>query len=166
MSKFLSTRISVVSRGGGSKGGGGGSAVDASGYMDREERESEYDGHKYYPDAKEDLVHKEVDLPDNAQREYQDPNVPWNAVEMVEKNKNAQLCRMMKASLPNSWSYEVAKETVMQYVKGMCCEWAIHDSVNKHGQRNLHFHCLMTLRAMDETGKWLPKQRKIYILDK
>ena len=53
--------------------------------MDREERESEYDGHKYYPDAKEDLVHKEVDLPDNAPREYQDPNVLWNAVEMVEK---------------------------------------------------------------------------------
>ncbi len=171
MPKFLSTRISVVSRGGGSKGGGGGSAVDASGYMDREERESEYDGHKYHPDAKEDLVHKEVDLPDNAPREYQDPNVLWNAVEMVEKNKNAQLCRMMKASLPNNWSYEVAKETVRQYVmdnfvsKGMCCEWAIHDSVNKHGQRNLHFHCLMTLRAMDENGKWLPKQRKIYILD-
>lgn len=45
MPKFLSARISVVSRGGGSKGGGGGSAVDASGYMDREERESEYDGH-------------------------------------------------------------------------------------------------------------------------
>lgn len=90
---------------------------------------------------------------------------------MVEKNKNAQLCRMMKASLPNDWSYEVTKETVRQYVmdnfvsKGMCCEWVIYDSVNKHGQRNLHFHCLMILRAMDENGKWLPKQRKIYILD-
>lgn len=171
MPKFLSTRISVVSRGGGSKGGGGGSAVDASGYMDREKRYNEYDGHTYYPDAKEDLVHKEVNLPDNAPREYQDPNVLWNAVEMVEKNKNAQLCRMMKASLPNSWSYEVAERAVRQYVndnfvsKGMCCEWAIHDSVNKHGQRNLHFHCLMTLRAMDENGKWLPKQRKVYILN-
>ncbi len=168
MPKFLSTRISVVSRGG-SKGGG--SAVDASGYIDREKRKSEYDGHTYHPDAKEDLVHKEVDLPDNAPREYLDPNVLWNAVEMVEKNKNAQLCRMMKASLPNSWSYEVAEETVRKYVmdnfvsKGMCCEWAIHDSVNKQGQRNLHFHCLMTIRAMDENGKWLPKQRKIYILD-
>ena len=42
MPKFLSTRISVVSRGG-SKGGG--SAVDASGYIDGEKRESEYDGH-------------------------------------------------------------------------------------------------------------------------
>ena len=56
-------------------------------------------------------------MPDNAPREYQDPNVLWNAVEMVEKNKNAQLCRMMKASLPNNWSYEIAKETVRQYVK-------------------------------------------------
>ena len=168
MPKFLSTRISVVSRGG-SKGGG--SAVDASGYIDREKRESEYDGHTYYPDAKEDLVHKEVDIPDNAPREYLDPSVLWNEVEKVEKAKNAQLCRMMKASLPNEWTYELAVEVVRKYVmenfvsKGMCCDWAIHDSVNKHGQRNLHFHCLMTMRSMDENGKWLPKQRKIYILD-
>jgi hypothetical protein len=42
MPKFLSTRISVVSRGG-SKGGG--SAVDASGYIDREKRYSEYMRH-------------------------------------------------------------------------------------------------------------------------
>ncbi len=168
MPKFLSTRISVVSRGG-SKGGG--SAVDASGYIDREKRYSEYDGHTYYPDAKEDLVHKEVDIPDNAPREYLDPSVLWNEVEKVEKAKNAQLCRMMKASLPNEWTYELAVEVVRKYVmenfvsKGMCCDWAIHDSVNKHGQRNLHFHCLMTMRSMDENGKWLPKQRKIYILD-
>ena len=168
MPKFLSTRISVVSRGG-SKGGG--SAVDASGYIDREKRYSEYDGHTYYPDAKEDLVHKEVNIPDNAPREYLDPSVLWNEVEKVEKAKNAQLCRMMKASLPNEWSYELAEKVVRNYVmenfvsKGMCCDWAIHDSVNKHGQRNLHFHCLMTMRSMDENGKWLPKQRKVYILD-
>ena len=168
MAKFLSTRISVVSRGG-SKGGG--SAVDASGYIDREKRYSEYDGHTYYPDAKEDLVHKEVDIPENAPREYLDASVLWNEVEKVEKSKKAQLCRMMKASLPNEWTYDLAVEIVRKYVmenfvsKGMCCDWAIHDSVNKHGQRNLHFHCLMTMRSMDEDGKWLPKQRKVYILD-
>ncbi len=168
MAKFLSTRISVVSRGG-SKGGG--SAVDASGYIDREKRYSEYDGHTYYPDAKEDLVHKEVDIPENAPREFLDASVLWNEVEKVEKSKKAQLYRMMKASLPNEWSYDLAVEVVRQYVmenfvsKGMCCDWAIHDSVNKQGQRNLHFHCLMTMRSMDENGKWLPKQRKVYILD-
>ena len=113
MPKFLSTRISVVSRGG-SKGGG--SAVDASGYIDREKRYSEYDGHTYYPYTKEDLVHKEVDIPDNAPREYLDPSVLWNEVEKVEKAKNAQLCRMMKASLPNEWSYELAEKIIRNYV--------------------------------------------------
>jgi len=169
MQKFLSTRFSIVSRS--APKGKCSSAVDASGYIEREERDSEYDGHHYKPDAKEDLVHKEVNLPENAPEEYKDSATLWNAVEMAEKNSNAQLCRMMKMSLPNEWTYEVAVEVVRKYVidnfvsKGMCANWAIHDSVNEKGQRNLHFHCLLTLRAIDENGKWMPKQRKIYILD-
>ena len=58
MQKFLSTRFSIVSRS--APKGKCSSAVDASGYIEREERDSEYDGHHYNPDAKEDLVHKEV----------------------------------------------------------------------------------------------------------
>ena len=70
MQKFLSTRISLVSRI--APKGKCCSAVDASGYIEREERDSEYDGHHYKPDAKEDLVHKEVNLPENAPEEYKD----------------------------------------------------------------------------------------------
>ena len=165
MAKYLSTRISVVSR---SKGG---SAVDKASYISREELYCEYDGKTYRPKAKEDLVHSEINLPENAPIEYGAREILWNSVEASEKAKNAQLCRMMKASLPNEWTYEIAEEVVRQYVKenfvskGMCVDWAIHDSINKKGERNLHFHCLMTLRAIDENGKWLPKQRKVYILD-
>ena len=167
MQKFLSTRISIVSR---SKGKCR-SAIDANGYIEREERDCEYDWHHYKPDAKEDLVHKEVNLPENAPEEFKDSATLWNSVEMIEKSPKDQLCRMMKMSLPNEWTYEVAEEVVRKYVmdnfvsKGMCANWAIHDAVNEKGQRNLHFHCLLTLRAIDENGKWMPKQRKIYILD-
>ena len=167
MQKFLSTRISIVSRSKGSCR----SAIDANGYIEREERDCEYDGHHYKPDAKEDLVHKEVNLPENAPEEFKDSATLWNSVEMVEKSSKAQLCRHLKMSLPNEWTYEVAEEVVRKYVldnfvsKGMCANWAIHDAVNEKGQRNLHFHCLLTLRALDENGKWMPKQRKIYILD-
>lgn len=167
MQKFLSTRISIVSR---SKGKCR-SAIDANGYIEREERDCKYDWHHYKPDAKEDLVHKEVNLPENAPEEFKDSATLWNSVEMIEKSPKAQLCRMMKMSLPNEWTYEVAEEVVRKYVmdnfvsKGMCANWAIHDAVNEKGQRNLHFHCLLTLRAIDENGKWMPKQRKIYILD-
>ena len=43
---------------------------------------------------------------------------------------------MLKASLPNEWSYELAGEVVRDYVqrnfvaKGMCADWAIHDREN------------------------------------
>ena len=137
MQKFLSTRISIVSR---SKGKCR-SAIDANGYIEREERDCEYDWHHYKPDAKEDLVHKEVNLPENAPEEFKDSATLWNSVEMIEKSPKAQLCRMMKMSLPNEWTYEVAEEVVRKYVmdnfvsKGMCANWAIHDAVNEKGQR-------------------------------
>ena len=163
--KFLSTRFSIVSR---SKGH---SAIGKSSYISREKLYSEYEGQYHQESAKEDLVHKEVSLCANAPEEYKDREKLWNSVEKIEKSEKAQLCRMMKGSLPNEWTYEMAEEIVKKYVqdnfvsKGMCVDWAIHDSVNEKGQRNLHFHCLMTLRAIDENGKWMPKQKKVYILD-
>ena len=43
--------------------------------------------------------------------------------------------------------------------KGMCVQYAIHDFENKQGQRNLHCHIMLTLRGIDEQGKWMPKQK-------
>ena len=57
----------------------------------------------------------------------------WNAVELSEEGQKSQLARMLKASLPNEWGYELAEEVVRDYVqrnfvdKGMCADWAIHD---------------------------------------
>ena len=44
--------------------------------------------------------------------------------------------------------------------KGMIADFAIHDKEDG----NPHAHILLTLRAMDEHGKWLPKARKVYDL--
>ena len=46
--------------------------------------------------------------------------------------------------------------------KGMIADFAIHDK----GDGNPHAHILLTMRAMDEKGRWLPKSRKVYDLDK
>ena len=74
--------------------------------------------------------------------------------------------------LPNEWSYELATEVMRDYCRrnftdrGMCVQFAIHDSENRQtGQRNLHCHMLLTLRSLDERGKWMAKQRKVYELD-
>lgn len=164
--KYASTRFSIVKR---SKGQ---SAVDAASYISRSVLVSEYDGKTYRPKYHEDLVHCEINLPEHAPEEWLDRAVLWNSVELNEKKKNAQLCRTLKAALPNDWSYELAEETVRDYVqrnfvsKGMCADWAIHDSVNQNGIHNLHFHLMLTLRPVEENGKWGAKQRKEYILDK
>ena len=133
---------------------------------------SERDGRNYYPKYSEDLVHTEVMLPANAPPEYSDSAVLWNSVEKIEKAKDAQLARTFRVELPNEWTYNLAIETMRDFVKrnftdvGMCAQFAIHDSENKNtGQRNLHCHIMLTLRGIDEQGKWMPKQKKVYLKD-
>ena len=43
----------------------------------------------------------------------------------------------------------------------MIADFAIHYK----GDGNPHAHILLTMRAMDENGKWLPKAHKVYDLD-
>lgn len=163
--KELSTRVDIVKR---SKGQ---SAVDKAAYISRSTIRSEYDGVTYYPKYSEDLVHSEILLPANAPSDYKDRGKLWNAVELAEKSANAQLARMYKVSLPNDWSYEFAVEVMRDYIQrnfvsqGMCADFAIHDSENAKHQRNLHCHILLTMRGIDENGKWLPKKRKITLRD-
>lgn len=45
--------------------------------------------------------------------------------------------------------------------KGMIDDFAVHDK----GTGNPHAHILFTMRAMEESGKWLPKGKKVYDLD-
>lgn len=166
ITKQASTRFSIVKR---SKGQ---SAVEKASYISRSILVSEYDGQTYRPKYHEDLVHSEISLPPNAPKEYADRVTLWNAVELSEKGQKSQLARMLKASLPNEWSYELAEEVVRDYVqrnfvdKGMCADWAIHDSENDKGQRNLHIHVLLTMRPLTENGEWGAKTKKVYVLDK
>ena len=168
--KNLSTRAQICGRGAGCHGGH--SAVEQSSYISRTTMYSEYDGNTHYPKYSEDLVYTEVMLCENAPSEYSNPAVLWNSVEMVEKGNKAQLARTYRVELPNDWSYELATEVMKDYIQrnfvsqGMCAQFAIHDSENKDtGQRNLHCHIMLTLRSIDEQGKWMPKQKKVYLLD-
>ncbi len=111
VTKQASTRFSIVKR---SKGQ---SAVKKASYISRSVLVSEYDGQTYRPKYHEDLVHSEISLSPNAPKEYADRATLWNAVELSEKGQKSQLARMLKASLPNEWSYELAEEVVRDYVQ-------------------------------------------------
>ena len=106
VTKQASARFSIVKR---SKGQ---SAVKKASDISSSVLISEFDGQTYRPKYHEDLVHSEITLPPNALKEYADRAILWNAIELSEKGQKSQLARMLKASLPNEWSYELAEEIV------------------------------------------------------
>ena len=136
-------------------------------YQSGERLFSEYDQKTKFYNKKKELVHAEIMLPLHAPPGYADRATLWNAVEAVENQWNSQLARRIVLALPR----EVPKDQYLpmlkefcneQFVsKGMVADFAIHDK----GDGNPHAHILLTLRAMDEHGKWLPKARKVYDLD-
>ena len=144
------------------------SAVAAAAYQSGEKLFCEYDQEvKHYP-KKRAIVHNEILLPANAPKEYADRNTLWNSAEAVEKQWNSQLARRWVLSIPreippDQYAALVRDFCRQQFVsKGMCVDFAIHDK----GDGNPHAHVMLTMRAMDERGKWLPKSRKVYELDK
>jgi len=106
-------------------------------------------------------------LPTHAPPSFSDRSALWNSVEESEKSNNAQLAREVEIALPVELSREEQTRLVREYCssqfvsKGMCADFNIHDT----GGGNPHAHILLTMRPMDERGKWLPKSKKEYVLD-
>ena len=145
------------------------SAVAGAAYQSGENLFSEYDQkHKDYR-KKEGVVYTEIMLPSHAPPEYADREQLWNAVEAVENQWNSQLARRFVLALPREVPEELYPQMVQDYCnqffvsKGMIVDFAIHDP--KPLGHNPHCHVMLTMRAMDEHGKWLPKARKVYDLD-
>ena len=147
----------------------GQSAVNAAAYQTGEKLYSERDRRYMYNGTKEELIMKEILLPPHAPPEFADRKTLWNSVEAAEKNWNSQLARRMKITLPKELSMEdniaLAKEYCQkEFVsKGMIADFAIHDPDPPN--HNPHFHVLLTIRPLDENGKWAPKAHKEYLLD-
>ena len=143
------------------------SAVAGAAYQSGENLFSEYDQkHKDYR-KKEGVVYTEIMLPSHAPPEYADRNTLWNAAEAIEKQWNSQLARRFVLAIPRELPRSQYADLIRDYCreffvsKGMIADFAIHDK----GDGNPHAHILLTMRAMDEQGKWLPKSRKVYDLD-
>ncbi len=143
------------------------SAVASAAYQSGERLFSEYDQKQKYYSHKSEIVHKEILLPPHAPPEYVDRNTLWNAAEAIEKQWNSQLARRIILAIPREIPPEQYADLLRDYCreffvsKGMIADFAIHDK----GDGNPHAHILLTMRALDENGKWLPKSRKVCDLD-
>ena len=152
------------------RSGARGSAVAGAAYQSAEKLFSEYDGRtKNYSYKQPELVFSELMLPANAPPEYSDRAALWNAVEKAETRFDAQLSRGIIAALPKELPFDQSIRMVKEYCRenfvsrGMCCDIAIHDPAPP--VHNPHVHIMLTMRGIDENGKWLPKSRKEYVLD-
>ena len=86
--------------------GKGKSAVAAAAYRSGEKITNEYDGVTHDYTKKGGVVHTEILLPPHAPPSFSDRSTLWNAVEKVEKSKNAQLARDIEIALPIELSRE------------------------------------------------------------
>ncbi len=149
----------VVSR------GAGRSAVAASAYLSCSRLYNDYDGIQHDYTKKQGLVWQQVFLPEYAPQEWQDREKLWNAVEEVETAKDSRLAREFVVALPIELNRENQIELLQEFIReqfvsdGMCADAAIHDT---DGQ-NPHAHILLTVRPLDERGKWQYKTEKEYL---
>ena len=85
----------------------------------------------------------------------------------AEKSRSAQTARRFTIALPKELTFEQNLTLIRDYCtrqfvdKGMICDLYYHDSNNG----NPHVHLMLTMRAMDENGRWLPKTKTAYVLD-
>ena len=149
----------VVSR------GAGRSAVAASAYLSCSHLYNDYDGIQHDYTKKQGLAWQEVFLPAMAPPEWKGREQLWNAVEEVEIAKDSRLAREFVVALPIELNREEQVELLQEFIQeqfvsdGMCADAAIHDTDG----HNLHAHILLTVRPLDERGKWQYKTEKEYL---
>ena len=137
------------------------------------------------------MEYSEIILPANAPGEWNDRAVLWNAVEEAEKSRDCRLAREIEVALPQELSLQENIRLVQEFVQdsfvsdGMIADINIHNPpvrdssgipVDADGNRvtdrkdmvfrNPHAHILLTLRPLDENGRWMPKTEKEYLCKK
>lgn len=107
-----------------------------------------------------DLVHSEILVPDDAPGwcRVLDREQLWNAVEGVEKRKDAQLGRALRVMIPRELDEPDRIALVRDYVrasftdKGMIADVSFHCPAASDGGQNPHAHILLTLRTLGPSG--------------
>lgn len=145
--------------------GAGRSACAASAYLSCSKILNDYDGVQHDYTCKQGLVWQQVFLPEYAPAEWADRSILWNAVEANEKTKDSRLAREFLVALPielnkSEWQKLLTEFIQVQFVAdGMCADVAIHDTDG----HNPHAHIMLTVRPLNEHGKWQYKTEKEYL---
>lgn len=103
---------------------------------------------------KKGVYSSEILLPETAPSWMGDRCLLWNAVERVEKRKDAQLAREIDVALPIELNHKEKRELLRGFVQrelvsqGMVADLAFHD----FDSHNPHAHILLTTRRIEGDG--------------
>lgn len=132
----------------------GHSAVAASAYRAGEKLIDERTGEIHDYTKKEQVGYSEILVPENVGAWAHDRQSLWNATELAEKRKDAQLAREINIAIPVELTAEQGRELVRDYAKenfvdkGMIADICIHGE----GTQNPHAHIMLTMREATENG--------------
>ena len=147
------------------------SAPGAASYRGAEKIINRRDGQIHDFSRKRGVVHKEILLPEHAPRDFAERSELWNAVEEVERQKNAQLFRHVLIGLPieldRATHINLVRDHVQQEFvsRGMCADFFVHEK-KRDGKPNPHAHIMLTMRPLNHDGTWGAKSKKEYVLDR
>lgn len=131
-------------------------------------------GKLYYKDKiydytkRNDIIHSEIILPDNAPIRFLDRQTLWLEVENVEKRKDARTAHEFILALPRILSFKTDIIMIKNFIDffieyGIVADFSIHKGDNKEQQNieinhldinlhNPHSHILLTTRTVRQDG--------------
>ena len=136
----------------------GSSALAAAAYRSASRFHDERLGRHHDFSNKAGVVHSEVMLPDGAPEEWRDREKLWNAVEVAELRKDAQLAREIEFAIPReldqSEGIRLARDFVERefVARGMVADLNVHWDVAPDGSPKPHAHVMLGLRAVSDEG--------------
>jgi Ti-type conjugative transfer relaxase TraA len=106
---------------------------------------------------KQDVVYKNILVPNDAPEWVEDRERLWNEVEKVEKRKDAQLAREFNFSLPKELGLQENIKLTEEFSqkafveRGMVVDLAIHADLKSDGAY-YHAHVMLTTRTVNQDG--------------
>lgn len=136
----------------------GRSATGAAAYRAAEIVRDERTGIVHDYSRKGGVEHREIVAPDNAPAWMRDREQLWNAVEKVERRKDAQLAREVEVGIPRELTPDQRRELVREFVReefvsrGMIADVCWHMGKASDGGAHPHAHILLTMRELTGDG--------------
>lgn len=136
----------------------GRSATAAAAYRTAERIEDHRTGEAHDYTRKGGVLHTEIVAPDHAPSWAHDRADLWNAVEQIERRKDAQVAREVRVALPSELTTEQNADLVRAFVReqfvarGMIADVALHAPGREGDQRNHHAHIMLTTREIGPEG--------------